>query len=168
MLHLWYIKLLYKLDPSTYKIYIFCTVYSSRELCLIYRVVHAIFLPRHSQLTSFSIKSRLPAPTLPTGLPCSVALVTPGGPRDSTIHPPHQTWSFFPPTPLAPYIQPLHHPWCDHWASALEMAASQSPPPTPAQAPYSLLFLPSSPSTGSHIHLCVSKHHVCASPKHIP
>lgn len=133
---------------------------------LIYRVVHAIFLPLHAQLTSFSIKSRLPAPTLPTSLPCSVALVPPGGPCDSTIHPPPQTWSLFSPTPLTPYIQALHHPWCDHWASALEMAASQ---PTPGQAPYSLLLLPSSPSsTGSHIHLCVSTHHVCASPKHIP
>ena len=131
MLHLWYIKLLYKLDPSTYKIYIFCTVYSSREMFLIYRVVHAIFLPQHAQLTSFSIKSRLPAPSPLASLPCSVALVLPGGPSDSTIHPLHQTWSFFPPTPLVPYIQPLLHPWCDRWASALEMAASQPPPPPP-------------------------------------
>ena len=103
MLHLWYIKLLYKLDPSTYKIYIFCTVYSSREMFLIYRVVHAIFLPRHAQLTSFSIKSRLPAPSPLASLPCSVALVLPGGPSDSTIHPLHQTWSFFPPTPHIPF-----------------------------------------------------------------
>ena len=127
MLHLWYIKLLYKLDPSTYKIYIFWyCLFLQRDVFNI-QSGPCHFPSTTRQLTSFSIKSRLPAPTPPTSLPCSVALVPPGGPCDSTIQPPPQTWSFFPPTPLTPYIQPLHHPWCDHWASALEMAASQPP-----------------------------------------